>query len=274
MKFEPPCGYQGSKQRYASSIVDILLKEPHNEQTLFYDLCCGSGTISIELVNRGVDPKKIVMVDSGPWGLFWKEIGEGNFDLATLEKMCVEVPEDYELVQDHIKNLSGRDAETDTISTFLLLQSASFGSKSIWIKDGKWKHHGFRTYWKPTETSIRRSPSVPIAPKPAELLARVKRISQRMVGMKGVYDEIENIYMDNSNAIVYIDPPYKGTVGYCNTVNIEKVVQKIRGTVFVSEGMKLSPEAFNLIERKNSGISGNNKKNKEEWLNVFRKSGS
>lgn len=38
----PPCSYQGGKQRLAKQIVDIILQENKiNDNTKFYDLCCG-----------------------------------------------------------------------------------------------------------------------------------------------------------------------------------------------------------------------------------------
>ena len=46
-----PCAYQGGKQRVAVQIVDILLEAAPGPDSRFYDLCCGSGAVSIELVN-------------------------------------------------------------------------------------------------------------------------------------------------------------------------------------------------------------------------------
>lgn len=73
-KLTIPCAYQGGKQRIAKDIVDIFFKENGiNEETKFYDLCCGSGAISIELVNRGVNPSNIIMVDKSPWDYFGRK---------------------------------------------------------------------------------------------------------------------------------------------------------------------------------------------------------
>ena len=42
-KLEIPCSYQGGKQRLAKQIVDIFYAENEiNDETKFYDLCCGS----------------------------------------------------------------------------------------------------------------------------------------------------------------------------------------------------------------------------------------
>jgi site-specific DNA-adenine methylase len=51
-----PVSYQGGKQRISKKIIDIINPSFDNS---FYDLCCGSGSISIELINRGFDPSQL-----------------------------------------------------------------------------------------------------------------------------------------------------------------------------------------------------------------------
>ena len=58
-----PCIFQGGKQRVAAQISDVLIRAFPRPNSRFYDLCCGSGAISIELVNRGIDPARICMLD-------------------------------------------------------------------------------------------------------------------------------------------------------------------------------------------------------------------
>ena len=58
-----PCSYQGGKQRIAAQIVDHLIDAAPDSSSHFYDLCCGSGAVSIELVNRGIEPSRITMLD-------------------------------------------------------------------------------------------------------------------------------------------------------------------------------------------------------------------
>ena len=66
----------------AKEIVDYILNTTFvTNDTKFYDLCCGSGAVTIELLNRGIPPNKIVMCDISSWGVFWKSVGEGTFDL-------------------------------------------------------------------------------------------------------------------------------------------------------------------------------------------------
>ena len=81
-KLVPPCSYQGGKQRLAKQIVDIIFEQNEiNEDTKFYDLCCGSGAITLELINRGVNPKNITMVDASMWGKLWVAIANNEFNL-------------------------------------------------------------------------------------------------------------------------------------------------------------------------------------------------
>jgi D12 class N6 adenine-specific DNA methyltransferase len=81
----PPVTYQGGKGRLAKQIVQKMAVPA---EATFYDLCCGSGAVSLALVETGHSPERIIMVDKGPWGKFWKAIGEGTFDLAVFQSYC------------------------------------------------------------------------------------------------------------------------------------------------------------------------------------------
>src|SRR3546814_8323980 len=59
-----PCAYQGGKQRVAAQIVDLLLGANPGPNTRFYDLCCGSAAVSIELVKRGIEDRKSTRLNS------------------------------------------------------------------------------------------------------------------------------------------------------------------------------------------------------------------
>ena len=105
-----PVTYQGAKHRYAAAIIDRI--KPRFDEP-FYDLCCGSGTVSIELVNRGFNPKLLYMVDSGPWGIFWYSVGKGSFNLNRFRKLLERIP-DRPLIQSYAKQLSKQAAHIDT----------------------------------------------------------------------------------------------------------------------------------------------------------------
>lgn len=261
----PPTAYQGGKQRIAKQIVDIICLKDRS----FCDLCCGSGSLSIEMIRSGVSPSKITMVDAGPWGLFWSMIGNGIFDLEKFKSICADIPSSLDLVQKHMTYLSKQPADINTVYVFLLLQASSFGSKAIWINNNKWMNCSFRNYWLPTETSSRRSPVNPMMPMPGTLIKRVELICKEMLGVCGRHDAIENIEFEK-DAIIYIDPPYVGTTAYGHSLDVLSFVSKLSNKFFVSEGKALSDNSIKIEgARKKGGISGDRKNNNEEWISEF-----
>jgi len=259
--------YQGGKGRLAEKIVDHF----NMQYPKFYDLCCGSGAVSIEMVNRGYNPYNITMADKGPWGKVWESIGEGSFDVGKFIKHCNEIPKDPKKIQSYIVNLSKQKVDKDACYIFLILQASSFGSKAIWMKDNKWQNCSFRRFWEPTATSSRRSHVNPMMPMPGTLVKRVCDLVKFMKGITGFYGDVTEIDIDN-NGLVYIDPPYKETTHYGHELDVIKFVNSISNKCFVSEGEKLSNKAVQLSAgRSKGGISGDRNKNKinEEWLNEY-----
>jgi len=278
-KLEIPCTYQGGKQRLAKDIVDIIFeKNDIDEDTLFYDFCCGSGAITIELINRGINTENIIMLDVSSWGKFWGEIGKGTFDLDRFKKYVNDIPNDKNLIQQHMKNLSKLNANVDEEYKYLLLQASSFGGKQIWKENDKWCNTSFRSYWLPTATSSRKSPVNPMMPMPNTLLQRIKSIQEQCEGIFCLNEDIHNVLnrnIRNENAIIYIDPPYKNTTKYGFNFDIEEFVdnlrKKINIPIYISEGYKFSGQTIKLSKgREKGGISGERKKKaNEEWLNIF-----
>lgn len=273
-KLTPPCSYQGGKQRLSKQIVDIIFEQNKiDENTQFYDLCCGSGTIGLELINRGINPKNITMIDNGVYGGFWTSISNNSFDLNIFKEEIDKLPS-IENIQQYLKDLSNQEVNKDRyIYHYLLLQSGSFGSKQIWIEDNKWKNNSFRSYWKPTETSNRKSPVNPMMPMTETLYTRVKDIVEVLGGnIKAYNEDINDIKFNfSSNSIIYIDPPYKNTTGYNEDFNYMDFINNTNNKVYLSEGFKISNNAILLSKGRSKGnISGNSKKKPvEEWLNIF-----
>jgi 16S rRNA G966 N2-methylase RsmD len=268
----PAVSYQGSKTRLAKSIVEKI--EPKlNNKTRFYDMCCGNGSISLYLVSQGLlKPEQITMIDAGPWGLVWQQIGNGSFSIDTFEKWCNRVPNNPKLTKPFMENLSRFSSSVATPYVFLLLQASSFGGKAIWIDGSKWKTHGFRSYWEPTETSNRRSHVNPMMPMPDTLFERVKEITKGMKGVTGICDSIEKLRPQQS--VIYIDPPYGRTTAYGHEVaDIKKTgIDMFFGgnEVFISEGEPLGENAVCLSNgRAKGGISGNRNIANKEWLTHF-----
>ena len=71
-KILPPCSYQGGKQRVSKEIVDFIFDTVIiKNDTKFFDLCCGSGVITLELISMGIKPENITkgikIVDIADW---------------------------------------------------------------------------------------------------------------------------------------------------------------------------------------------------------------
>lgn len=275
-KMRVPCAYQGGKQRVASQIVDHLLEAAPGPNSRFYDLCCGSGAVSIELVNRGIDPSRIWMLDISSWGAFWSAIGSGTFNLDVFDRFLSELPNDKRDFKAHMLSLSALPVGDHEVELYPLLQACSFGGKQIWRKGERWVNACFRDYWEPTANSIRRSPANPMQPSSTELR---RRISALMTGMKGVTCLNMDIMtlLNNplpSNAVVYIDPPYQSTTKYAFSFELTSFINHFRevnqAPLFISEGIPLNDNALMLnFGGANGGISGIRKVKHQEWLSQF-----
>ena len=275
-KMRVPCAYQGGKQRVASQIVDLLLEAAPGPNSRFYDLCCGSGAVSIELVNRGIDPSRIWMLDISSWGAFWSAIGSGTFNLDVFDRFLSELPNDKRDFKAHMLSLSALPVGDHEVELYPLLQACSFGGKQIWRNGERWVNACFRDYWEPTTTSIRRSPANPMQPSSTELR---RRISALMTGMKGVTClnmDIMTLLNDPlpSNAVVYIDPPYQSTTKYAFSFDLTSFINHFRevnqAPLLISEGIPLNDNALMLnFGGANGGISGIRKVKHQEWLSQF-----
>lgn len=247
------------------------------DNTKFYDLCCGSGAITLELINRGIKLQNITMLDVSSWGLFWKSIGEGTFAYEKFLIYANAVPRDKSKIQEHIKKLSKEKADIDECYKYILLQASSFGGKQIWNENGEWKNTSFRDYWQPTVKSKRKSPVNPMQPMIDVLCERIKIISEKCVGVQCIHDDIYSVldFVPKENCIIYIDPPYTNTTKYGFDFNLDdflsELFEKTLSPIYISEKEKISDEAIRLnFNGAKGGISGNKKCKNEEWLNVFR----
>lgn len=277
-KIEIPCSYQGGKQRLASKIVDIILKENDiNDNTKFYDLCCGSGAISIELINRDTDLLDITMVDASPWGLFYQKVGDLTFSVDVFKYYLNDIPKDITKIKDFAFELSKQQADDilfeNAVYKFLILQSCAFGGTATWIENNKWKKAGgLRNYWLPTENSNRKSPVNPMMPMPNTLYDRVENICANMDFVTGIYGKVEEVKIeDNENTIIYIDPPYDDTCKYGYELDyINYIKQFKKAKIYLSEGKNINNGILLSSGRSKGGINGGRKKKaNEEWLNRY-----
>lgn len=271
-----PCSYQGGKQRVAAQIVDHLLKAAPGQNSRYYDLCCGSGAVSIELVNRGVDPSRIWMLDIGSWGSFWSAIGSGTFNMDVFENFLSELPSDKRDFKAHLSELSARPVVEDEVELYPLLQACSFGGKQVWRNGEKWANACFRDYWEPTATSVRRSPANPMQPGPTELRRRIGALVNGMRGVTCLNMDIMTILNEPlpSDAVVYVDPPYKRTTRYAFSFDLTSFINRFceisQAPLFISEGTPLNDNSLMLtFGGAKGGISGAKKGKHQEWLSRF-----
>lgn len=271
-----PCAYQGGKQRVAAQIVDILLEAAPGPNSRFYDLCCGSAAVSIELVNRGVDPSRIWMLDISSWGSFWSAIGSGTFNMDAFDQFLSDLPRDKREIKSHMLALSALPVGEHEVELYPVLQACSFGGKQIWRNGERWANACFRDYWEPTATSIRRSPANPMQPSPTELRRRIAALVNGMRGVTCLNTDIMTAISDPfpSDAVVYVDPPYQSTTGYAFGFDVTSFINSFRqvnqAPLFISEGIQLSDNALMLtFGGAKGGISGNRKGKHQEWLSRF-----
>lgn len=268
-----PCSYQGGKQRVAPQIVDLLLEAAPSTNAYFYDLCCGSGAVSIELVNRGIDPSRIRMLDISSWGSFWTAIGSGTFNMGVFDQFLSNLPSDKHDFKTHMSELSKLPVDNHEAEVYPIIQACSFGGKQIWRDNGRWMNACFRNYWEPTATSVRRSPANPMQPSPVELRRRIVALVNGMEGVTCLKTDIMMLLETPlpSNAVVYVDPPYKSTTGYGFGLDITSFINTFReisqAPLFISEGVPLNDDALMLtFGGAKGGISGNRKGKHQEWL--------
>lgn len=271
-----PCSYQGGKQRVAAQIVDHLLEAAPGPNSRFYDLCCGSGAVSIELVNRGVNPSRIWMLDISSWGSFWSAIGSGTFNMDAFDQLLSELPSDKRDFKAHMSTLSTLPLGNREAELYPLLQSCSFGGKQIWRNGEHWANACFRDYWEPTATSIRRSPANPMQPSPTELRRRIDALVNGMRGVTCLHMDIMTAVSApfSSNSLVYVDPPYQSTTSYGFSFDLTSFINCFREVnqvpLFVSEGVPLNDNALMLtFGGAKGGISGIRKSKHQEWLSRF-----
>lgn len=271
-----PCAYQGGKQRVAAQIADSLLGAAVGSDVRFYDLCCGSAAISIELVNRGVDPSRIVMLDISSWGVFWRAIGSEAFDMDVFDQLLSQLPTDKRGVKAHLSALSSLEIGDREAELYPILQACSFGGKQIWRNGERWANACFRDYWEPTATSVRRSPANPMQPSSTELRRRIDALVRGMKGVTCINADISTILSEplRSDSVVYIDPPYENTTGYAYRFDVPSFVTRFREVndcpLFISEASALNGRGLRLaFGGAKGGISGIRTGRHEEWLTPF-----
>jgi len=229
------CRYRGQKTRYARSILDIIRINPSDS---FWDICCGSGAISIAAIeSRAVRPEQITMVESGPWGHFWNRIAIGDFDIQRFEQVIADVPDDQRQIPSYMNALFDKPCpDQDMPYCFLILQSISTQGSSFGCSFGEsgWTWKRPYTPGKPFFPQDAREGPAPerkyhtaCMPQKQTLIARMRRIVRVMKGVRVICTDVAECPLPTPPACIYVDPPYPGTQGYAGCSNVKDNFQRI-----------------------------------------------
>jgi site-specific DNA-adenine methylase len=177
----PPTGYMGSKSRYADQITQLL--------------------------NLKDSPKKLTLVDPGPWGRAWKTL--------TIDTKCQSVIDifetwsqktDEELFESCKQQfLNCQTEECEWAASFLWLQSRILRNMPV---DERWK---YKTIQKPYGNlkdpyKGRRVPTINGTIKKLTKIRDVKWPNDFII-----LNDRANSVVPKSDAIIYIDPPYNAS---------------------------------------------------------------
>lgn len=201
------------------------------------ELCAGSAALSLRLLsgcrplapysggkgrwaNRIASqmalgaPERCVLVDPGPWGAVWRDLHAHRAQVqARLDEWAaVQIQPHYgpRQIFDRIKAEPVPDDPGERIARFLLLQTLSFRSKPVGVRDGRWVCDVYsKTHGEGLALSGGWGEVKPQLPKLARTLRNLRRLD-RIEGHQCLAQDIEPI----PGAVVYLDPPYAGTTGY------------------------------------------------------------
>jgi hypothetical protein len=211
------------------------------------------------------------MIEPGPYGSFYAEIGAGSFDIDLLATILRRF--DCELDEVHLRAREISEEEFDPselTSRFLALQSTSFGAKAVGWVDSRWVVHNFRRTWFPTATSNRRYPVLPYMPKPKTVLERVDEITRRCRGITSIVCDANHVATIR-DAVYYVDPPYDSTTSYPYELDLERLLVRLRTVdTWISEGIEIEGgRSIKIESNRSKGMRGNQKK-ASEWLTFIK----
>jgi hypothetical protein len=265
----PPCGYKGGKRRWSQEIAQHVLAS--NPQ-LVYDIGAGSAAVSLSLVEAGLPPSQLVLVEAGPWGAYWKAAVTGKLDFERIERLFFrELPDDPRKVKAWIESVA--DTGDTSPEVFLLLSAAAYGSVGVWHDGTDWRRgdagssrgYSARSYWEPGPNSRETKPRGTIF-TPEKIVERARASASALCGATVIHGLAEDV--EYLPATMYIDPPYVGVSGYGFAMDMPTLLEKAKGPVFCSEQtVQNSPDrVINLGQRKGGALHAGAKSQKELLL--------
>jgi len=270
-KLLPPTGYKGGKRKIAGAIADHLIRR---KKTMIYDVCGGSGAVTLALIAADYPVDQITFVEAGPWGLFYKEASYGGLNMGYIREMFETMPKDLKKVADWVeKDIALRDPGAEE---FLILQAASYGSTPVWHDGDRWRRgdrsanraYKARSYWQPGSASKEKKPRGTIF-RPDKIINAVAEIDVRCRGLEVHWgDAFEVEYKED--AVIYLDPPYSGDTGYGYDLDTDTFISQRPCALYLSEGLpKEGADSAEQLGVRRGGAVTNGSKRKSEWLNFY-----
>lgn len=251
----PPVTYQGGKRRQAPEIVDLMLPDLLAREGRFYELCAGSGAVSLELLYRGFPASRMTMVDAGPWGDLWRAFGEGAFPLRTFKLLAARAAGyDSATRQAWLRSLVGVPTSPQSrLAVFLLLQGHSFGGIAV------------------TESveGVFDTPGLMLRPMAASCIEHTTRLARYVRGVTGRRCNVSEVDLSDA-ACVYIDPPYVNTAGYGSlAVDIPALAARCPAPLYVSEGVTFEGASRTVkVDSVRTGYLAR-RDAPDEWVSIF-----
>lgn len=240
--------YIGGRKTQAGK---ILSKINYFNASRFYDMCCGSGQISMALVKRGFSAKRITMVDNGLWGDVWSRIGSGTFDLLKFADICDQF-NTYHSIKDWCEQTR---YSKNAVYHFLILQACSFGGRPVIVKNRKFKVYGYRDR---------------IQPNIYRLYGRVKEAVELLRGVEGLKSDVLKV-SPVEDAVLFFDPPYSPDQPYYqdNTLTIDKIKKKFN-KFYCMYPEQLSDRVVDFSQKSfRAGVTGKRKALRSEYLSYI-----
>lgn len=258
IKLGPVCTFMGSKRLFATQIAaEILRRDPEH----VYDLCCGSGAVSIALVREGYPVEQLTMVDIGPWGDVWVKLSAGEINLSWLHDfMFKNWPTTGS--SEHMREFAR--VAPYAVEVFLLLQMTSRGGlPTTW--DGKgWRNSSKSEPWTPRGELHREREN---------MWARLLTLMKLLKGVGAKKADVSDLRgeWNRSGGLRYLDPPYRGTRAYGAELDLESYLAWAPRPILVSEQRELvgADRILTLGSRAAKSLGGGRTDAIQELLHVY-----
>lgn len=269
-RLRAPFQYQGGKNRFAPLIVPYLLASA-GPGGRFVDAFSGSGAITWALINAGIEPWRITMIEGSIFGALWAALAADVFDLDRFVREGSELDRQHTAGKDraleYIKErITAVRSAAEALPLLPYVQAATYGGKQAVFSDGKFS----------VSLYPYRENRVSFAPWPSKVTARVLAIAATFRRRGGPFVVNATVTPGGLRAalqgpgagsVAYLDPPYEGTSGYSHGFDWRAFLSEpVLVPVFVSEYAEAG-HSIRLVETTKGGIQGG--KLRTERLNYF-----